>query len=60
MPTGEAIVKAARISSNTISQIESIQKSAMPELADGLIAMFKQTSRSAAQRIRRSKRSWLN
>ncbi|MES2877305.1 MAG: hypothetical protein V4713_02695 [Pseudomonadota bacterium] len=32
MPTRESIAKAARISSNTISQIEKIQKSAAPEL----------------------------
>jgi hypothetical protein len=32
LPTREAIAKAARISSNTVSQIEKIQKSAAPEL----------------------------
>ncbi|HEY3046139.1 MAG TPA: hypothetical protein VGJ72_01570 [Polaromonas sp.] len=32
LPTRDAIAKAARISSNTVSQIEKIQKSAAPEL----------------------------
>ncbi|MEO5658897.1 MAG: hypothetical protein ABIQ90_03740 [Polaromonas sp.] len=32
VPTREAIAKAARISSNTVNQIEKIQKSAAPEL----------------------------
>lgn len=32
MPSREAIAKAARISSNTVNQIEKIQKSATPEL----------------------------
>ena len=32
VPTREAVAKAARISSNTVNQIEKIQKSAAPEL----------------------------
>ena len=32
VPTREAIARSARISSNTINQIEKIQKSAVPEL----------------------------
>ena len=32
LPTREAIARSARISSNTINQIEKIQKSAAPEL----------------------------
>ena len=38
MPTREAIAKSARISSNTVNQIEKIQKSAAPELVAALKA----------------------
>ena len=38
VPTREAIAKSARISSNTVNQIEKIQKSAAPELVAALKA----------------------